>query len=61
MQSNISELWIANIKVLDIDVKLYSFHFNRQFIDDCIKVVFKNVFNKRFFLKHEFSQIKILF
>ena len=46
--------------MLEIDVNLYSFQFNHPFIDDCIKIVFKNVFNKKFFLKHEFFQIKNL-
>ena len=33
--------------MIDIDVKLYFFHFNRPFIDDCIKTMFKNVSNKK--------------
>ena len=49
-------IWVLNFVVmLDIDVKLYSFHFNRPYIDACIRIVFKNFLNYKFFLKDEFQ------
>ena len=39
--------------LFDNDVKLYSFLFNRPYIDDCIKIVYKKFLIKKFYSKHE--------
>ena len=43
--------------MLDIEVKLYSFHFSRPYIDGCIKIVFKNFLNFFFLKKKQNFQI----